>query len=193
MVSYKFYILFKKKKKFKITSWSASLDLLLTSLWHPKWGFTIVFLSLHRFPAVSQQTASVPALPRGCPFAPLAQSGGAGAGSRSTAVGTRSALLCSALLTASRSRRAAAGPALPLLTGPRSSSANRCHFCLLRCWAGSCLCEKPGRAMLSEGQVIWGTGTECKLRDAVLSLSASNWKTTLFLAELSLGSFSVSL
>lgn len=103
------------------------------------------------------------------------------------------ALLCSALLTASRSRRAAAGPALPLLAGPRSSSANRCHFCLLRCWAGSCLCEKPGRAMLSEGQVIWGTGTECKLRDAVLSLSASNWKTTLFLAELSLGSFSVSL
>lgn len=43
MVPYKFYILLKKKK---ITSWSASLDLLLTSLWHPKWGFTVVFLSL---------------------------------------------------------------------------------------------------------------------------------------------------
>lgn len=70
------------------------------------------------------------------------------------------ALLCCRLPAAAVP---AAGPALPLLAGPRSSSANRCHFCLLRCWAGSCLCEKPGRAMLSEGQVIWGTGTECKL------------------------------
>lgn len=41
-----------------------------------------------------------------------------------------------------------ANPALPLwlFTGPSSSSANRCHFCLLRCWTGSWLCEKLGWA-----------------------------------------------
>lgn len=55
-----------------------------------------------------------------------------------------------------------ASPALPrwLFAGPSSSFANRCHFCLLRRWAGSWLCKKPGRAVLSEGQVIWGTRGE---------------------------------
>lgn len=183
MVPYKFYILFKKKNKFKITSWSASLDLLLTSLWHPKWGFTVVFLSLHPFPAISQQTASVPALSPGCPLARSSEP----ALPRRRRSRSRSTQHCSGHTLCS-----ADGFPQP----PCSSSANRCHFCLLRCWAGSCLCEKPGRAMLGKGQVIWGDRYRMQTSgviDAVLSLSASNWKTTLFLAELSLGSFSVSL
>lgn len=193
MVPYKFYILLKKKK---ITSWSASLDLLLTSLWHPKWGFTVVFLSLQplicHFSANSFCPCPVSWLPLSSPLPGAASPRcPAAAGSRSTAVGTRSALL-----SVSCSRRACCWPC--------AATARRAPLLLCQQmpllspevlgWKLSLWEARQSHAQRRTGYL----GDRYRMQtsaviDTVQSLSASNWKTTPFLAELSLDSFSVSL
>lgn len=180
----------------------------LTSLWHPRWfGFFFFFPVVFLPPPPYLLFLSRELLPLPCdlavPFLPLHQSSRPEMPSRCPILqhcsGHTNKLLFWWLPTPCLLSASLALP-LWLFTGPSSSSANRCHFCLLRCWTGSWLCEKLSRACAQQrtgylGDERWEVQNAnfCLKKLLLLSLSASNGKTTLFLAELSLSSFSVSL
>jgi len=177
------------KSQTRISGWSASFDLhrnLPTRFRQPKWGFSVVF---------PLPFSAVFALPPGCASSaplPAQQSRGA----CSTAVGTLRSpdgfpqpACCLLAPLAVRGARLLLGRQMPLLS-PEVSG-----WKLALQETG----QSHAQSRLSEGRVIWGTRGEryrmptSALAYTPLSLSASNWKTTLLLAELSLSSFCVSL